>query len=387
MKAIELKKGIYWVGAIDWDIRNFHGYLTQRGTAYNAYLIIDKKIVLVDTVKHYLYEEMLERIKDLIDPSKIDYIVSNHAEMDHSGSLPKIIGLCKEATIITSPNGEKGLKMHYGKNWHFKVVNTGESVHIGKRNLQFVHTQMVHWPDSMVTYIPEERLLLPNDAFGQHIASHERFVDELGLDIAKEEAAKYYANIVLPYSAQVNKALDAVSGLEIDMIAPSHGLIWRENLKDIVGLYRKWANNTTEYKAVIVYDSMWGSTEKLAYAIRDIFENKKIKTRIVNLKTHHISDVMTHLLSAKYICVGSPTLNNGMLPTVASFLTYMKGLAPKNRVGLAFGSYGWGGQSISQIDDALTSCGFRNQEKIKVQYVPDGKTLDEIKEKLKGGIS
>lgn len=387
MKPLEVKKDIYWVGGIDWDLRNFHGYLTQRGSTYNSYLIMDEKIVLVDTVKEYLYDEFLKRIKAITDPSKIDYIICNHVEMDHSGSLPKILKECPNATVITSPNGEKGLNMHYKVDWPLKVVNTGDSVSIGKRSLQFVLTQMVHWPDSMATYIPEEKLLLPNDAFGQHIASSERFDDELGWDIVKEEAAKYYANIVMPYGKQVEKALEAVSSLEVDMIAPSHGVIWRKHIKDIVGLYSKWCKNETEDKAVVVYDSMWHSTEKIAHKIVEAFEDKGIEASLEDLKVIHISDIITKILTAKYICVGSPTLNNGILPTVSAFLTYMKGLAPKGRVGLAFGSYGWGGQSIDEVQKALESCGFDMMEKIKVQYVPEEDELERIKENVRGGIS
>jgi flavorubredoxin len=387
MKAVEIKKGIYWVGGIDWTLRNFHGYSTERGSTYNAYLIIDEKIVLVDTVKDYLFEEMLERVKSVIDPSKIDYVVSNHVEMDHSGSLPRIMEISKDATVITSPNGEKGLKEHYEAGWKMQVVNTGDSVSIGKRTLSFVLTQMVHWPDSMATYIPEEKLLLPNDAFGQHIATPERFDDEVDWGILKEEAAKYYANIVLPFGSQVQKALEAVSALDIDMIAPSHGIIWREHIQKMIDLYKEWSNNETKEKAVIIFDSMWHSTEKIAKAVYGAFEDKGIPARLMDLKAEHISNVMTQVLDAKYICVGSPTLNNGMLPTVAAFLTYMKGLSPKNRRGFAFGSYGWGGQSIQQIEAVLKEIGFDVAEPIKVKYVPDNKTLEGIRNRVKGGIS
>ena len=382
MKSVGIKKGIYWVGGIDWDLRSFHGYVTRYGSTYNAYLIVDEKVVLIDTVKHYLYQEMFERIKDKIDPSKIDYIVSNHVEMDHSGSLPKIMEVCRKAQIITSPNGQKGLIKHYGNKWNFKVVQTGDSLNIGKRNMQFLHMPMVHWPDSMATYIPEEQLLFSNDAFGQHIASSERFDDELGLGIIQMEAAKYYANIVFPYGKQVNKVLDALSGLKINMIAPSHGLIWRSYLNEIIAFYKKWANNSTEEKAIVIYDTMWGSTEKIARIIQNVFENKGIPVQIRNLKCNHISDIMTDLLTCKYICVGSPTLNSGMLPTVSAFLTYMKGLAPKNRIGIAFGSYGWGGQSIGEIEEVFNKCGFDIIDKIKVQYIPDKNILDEIEARL-----
>ncbi len=356
MKAVEIKKGIYWVGAIDWDLRSFHGYLTQRGSSYNAYLIVDEKIVLVDTVKEYCCAEMLERIKDVIDPAKIDYVVSNHAEMDHSGSLPEIMTICKNAELIVSPHGEKALRNHFRQEWNFKVVKTGDRVKIGKRTLQFVLMPLVHWPDSMATYIPEEKLLMPNDAFGQHIASPERFDDELGWDIAYQESAKYYANIALIYSKQVRAILKDIEPLEVDMIAPSHGVIWRKHVKDIIEQYRIWSHNITKDKAVIVYDTMWGSTKKMAQAIHKGFEEKGIQSRLLNLQANHISDVMTEVLTSKYICVGSPTLNGTMMPTVAAFLCYLKGLAPKDRVALSFGSYGWGGQSIKEVEDILKSC-------------------------------
>jgi len=372
MKPLEIKPSIFWVGGIDWDLRNFHGYLTQRGSTYNAYLIVDEKIVLVDTVKHYLFEEMLSRIKEMVDPSRIDYIVANHVEMDHSGSLPKILKIASKAKLITSPHGEKGLRRHFKEEWDFCVVKSGDSVSIGKRTLQFFLTPMVHWPDSMATYVPEEKLLLPNDAFGQHIASAERFDDQVGWDILYQEAAKYYANIVLPFGEQVRKALEALSSLNIEMIAPSHGVIWRSYLPKIVKAYQKWAKNLSENKALIVYDTMWGSTEKIAYALRDGMEEAGVPVTMRNLKTSHISDVMTDLLSSRAVLVGSPTLNNGMLPTVGAFLTYLEGLRPKKRIGFVFGSYGWGGQAVKKISAVLESLKWEMPlESINLQYVPD----------------
>ena len=387
MHVVKLTSGIYWVGGIDWNLRSFHGYLTQRGSTYNAYLIIDEKIVLVDTVKHYLYEEMLSRIKEVVDPSRIDYIVSNHTEMDHSGSLPEILRVAKNAVVVASPNGEKGLKKHFLNNWNFKIVKTGDAINIGKRTLKFVLVPMVHWPDSMVTYIPEEKLLLSNDAFGQHIASFARFDDEMEWGILKEEAAKYYANIVFPFGGQVKKLLSEVSPLDVKMIAPSHGIIWRTHISDIVELYKKWADNVVEEKAVIVYDTMWGSTEKIAYAISEVFSQEDIPYLVKSLQKMHISDIMTQILSARYICVGSPTLNNEILPSVASFLTYLKGLSPRKRIGIAFGSYGWGGQSIVKIEQVLEESGFKVPVKgLKIQYVPHSKELEDIKNEIRGVI-
>ncbi|MBN1534728.1 MAG: FprA family A-type flavoprotein [Spirochaetes bacterium] len=386
MNPVEIKNNIYWVGGIDWSLRNFHGYLTQRGSTYNAYLVIDEKVTLIDTVKHYLFDEMLERISAVIDPSRIDYIIANHVEMDHSGSIPRMRGVAPGATVITSPTGQKGLQEHFGPGGDYRVVQSGETMNTGKHSFTFVHTPMVHWPDNMVTYLSDQEILFSNDAFGQHLATSERFDDEYFLDVIIQEARKYYANIVLPYGAQVKKALDAVSGLKIGTIAPSHGIIWRRHISEILSNYAGWCSNRTVQKAVIVYDTMWHSTREIAYSIQRAFENRGCATRMMGLQENHISDIMTELIDARFVCVGSPTLNNNMLPTVSAFLTYMKGLAPKQRVGLAFGSYGWGGQSIGQVEEALKSCGFEMLESIRCKYVPRGEMLKEIEKKLETSL-
>ena len=382
MKAKEIKPGIYWVGAIDWDIRNFHGYLTQRGTTYNAYLIIDEKITLIDTVKLNLSDKLISRIKQIIDPSKIDYIVSNHVEMDHSGAIPKILEYTPNATIITCPNGDKGLKAHYKKDWNFKIVKTGDKVSLGKRSLEFILTPMVHWPDNMIAYMPEEKLLFSNDSLGQHYASTERFDDECPIDIIMEEAKKYYANIVLPYGKQVQKELEAASALDIEMIAPSHGVIWRSNIDKIIPLYQKWCLNETTKKAIIVYDTMWKSTEIMANAVQEVFEEKGYRTSLRNLQYNHISDIMTELIDAEYICVGSPTLNSTMMPSVAGFLTYMSGLAPKDRKAISFGSYGWGGRTMDEINKFFEKSGFEIIASEKIKYIPGDEELEQFKNKL-----
>ncbi len=382
VKPIKIKEGIYWVGGIDWDLRNFHGYQTQRGSTYNSYLIIDEKITLIDNVKYYLAEELIDRISVIIDPSQIDYIIQNHIEMDHSGSLLNMKKLCPNAKVIASPKGVEGIQKHFKQNWDFQIVKSGDTLNLGKRNLHFVQTPMVHWPDNMVSYCPEEKILFSNDAFGQHIASSERFDNEYPFNIMMHEAEKYYANIVLPYGTQVQKALKIVGGLDIETICPSHGLIWRSQIPEIIKKYRKWSANEVDEKALIIYDTMWKSTEKIAHKIQEAFEEKNYKIRIFNLQYNHISDVMTEILTAKYICVGSPTLNNNILPTVAAFLTYLKGLAPKNRIGLAFGSYGWGGQSVGIIENIFKECDFEMLEQIKLQYVPDEKSLEKAKENL-----
>lgn len=385
MKAVEVKKGIYWVGAVDWSLRSFHGYTTKRGSTYNAYLIIDEKITLVDTVKAPFAAEMISRIKSVIDPSKIDYIVSNHVEMDHSGAIKDVLALAPNAKVVTSaPQGVKGLTAHYGE-MDFMPVKSGDTLSLGSRTLSFVPTPMLHWPDNMVTYCPEEKILFSNDAFGQHYASGGRFDDEEPLGDVLHEARTYYANIVMPYSTQAAGAVKAVEGLSIELIAPSHGVMWRSHISEIIEEYKKWSSLKMNKEAVVVYDSMWHSTEKMAKTIVEAFASKGYNAKLCDLKAWDNSEVINEILTAEYIAVGSPTLNNQMLPTVASFLTYLKGLAPKNsgKKAFAFGSYGWGGQSIGLVEKELTDCGFEIAlEKQRIQYIPSQESLDELENKV-----
>lgn len=387
MNPIQIKEGIYWVGGIDWNLRNFHGYLTQRGSSYNAYLIIDEKITLIDTVKAHLAPEMIKRISAIIDPSKIDNIVVNHVEMDHSGALPELMKLTPNATIYTSPKGEIGLREHYHADWSFRPVESGTMLNIGRRNLHFVLTPMVHWPDNMVAYLPEEKILFSNDAFGQHLASSERFDDEYPLDIIMLEARKYYANIVLPYSKQVQKALVGLQGLDIEIIANSHGIIWRKHVSDILAAYQSWASNETRKKALVVYDTMWHSTERMALAVQEAFNKHGYVTSLLSLQTNHISDIMTEVIDAEYICTGSPTLNGRMLPTMSAFLTYLTGLAPKDRKAIVFGSYGWGPKQIEEMAGMLNSSGFEVVTTEKLKYVPTEDQLEELTQRISDLIS
>ncbi len=382
MKAVEIKKDIYWVGAIDWKLRNFHGYLTQRGSTYNAYLIIDEKITLIDTVKGYLTKELIERIADVIDPKKIDYVISNHVEMDHSGAMPEIMKMLPNAKVITSQAGEKEHKVIYKENWNFQVVKSGDTLNIGKRNLHFVMTPMVHWPDNMVTYCPEEKMLFSNDAFGQHIASSERFDYQYPVETILEEAKKYYANIVLPYSSQVVGVMSIVRTLDLAYICPSHGIIWKENIPLILENYDKWASNKTDKKAVIVYDSMWDSTEKIAQKVKQAFEDKQYHYYIYDLKDTHISDIMTQIIEAEYICIGSPTLNKGILPTVAAFLTYLQGLAPRGRRAILFGSYGWAQANMKAMERYMEESNIEVKLRININFIPSLEQLNQVKEEV-----
>lgn len=372
----ELKKGIYWVGGIDWNIRNFHGYATENGTSYNAYLIVDEKIALIDAVKPSVSRQLISRIKRIIDPADIDYIVSNHAELDHSGAIPDILAYCPQATVLTSKAGQKALKRHFKKEWNFQVVKTGATISLGKKTLKFLNTPMVHWPDSMVTYIPEEKILFSNDAFGQHLASAERFDDEIGWTCVRKYAAKYYANIVTPFGKQVGKAMAGLAEFDIDMICPSHGIIWRSNISEIIGEYTKWAGNVTQNKAVIIYDTMWNSTEELAFALEQGFDIAGISCTVRCLRGTHISDIMTDLLDSKMILLGSPTLNKGLLPTMGQFMTYLKGLKPPDRLGFAFGSYGWGGHAVEELERMMEELNWEQPLKgLNIEYVPDESEL------------
>ncbi len=355
MKAMRIAEGVYWVGAIDWNLRNFHGYETEKGSTYNAYLVVDEKIALIDTVKEPFKEEMLARIASVVDPAKIDVIVSNHAEPDHSGALPFIKGIAKDAKIYTAAGaGVKDLSAYYG-DLGYTGMKAGETLSLGKRTLTFVPTPMVHWPDNMVSLMTPDNILFSNDAFGQHYASDERLDSECDLAEAYIQARKYYANIVQPYGMQTGKALEALAGLKIDTICPSHGIIWTEHIPDILALYRSWVQGEHDGTAAIVYDTMWHSTEAMAHAIENAFLAQGYKPRLYNLHYCHNSDVIADAMSADFIAVGSPTLNNNMMPSVASFLTYFKGLNGNKKKFIAFGSYGWGGQSPDQVFEALKS--------------------------------
>jgi len=376
VNPIALKPGVYWVGAVDWAIRSFHGYTTDRGATYNAYLIVDEKIALIDTVKAPFAGEMLSRIERVVPLESIDYLVSNHVEMDHSGAMPLALERMPKARVITNaPQGVKLLSAHYGDR-EYQSVKAGDTLPLGRRTLRFVPTPMLHWPDNMLTWCPEERILFSNDAFGQHFASGERFDDEAPLDKVMLEAAKYYANIVMPYPSQVKTALKAAGDLNVDMVAPSHGVIWRAHISEILEAYRRWSDNNPPQAAVVVFDSMWRSTERMAVEIADALIARGIPARLRDLKACHMSDIMTDILEARYIAVGSSTLNNNLLPTVAGFLTYLRGLAPKARKGFAFGSYGWSGQAAGQVEEMLAAAGVEILcEKIRQLYVPDDASL------------
>lgn len=382
-EPVKIADDIFWVGAIDWKIRDFHGYTLRRGTTYNAYLVMGSDPILVDTVKAPFKDELLERVSKVVNPKDIRYIISNHSEMDHSGSLPQVVGEIQPEKVFASAMGLKALSKHFGMDGEITAVGDGESIELGGINFTFLETRMLHWPDSMITYIPSKKFLFSQDGFGLHLASSERFADEIPEGIILEEAGRYFANILLPYSKIVKKLLSRVGelGLDIETIAPDHGPIWREDVSGIINLYAMWAEQKPTKKALIVYDTMWGSTEKMARAIEAGLGEAGAKPILIPIRASHRSDIVAELLDAGALVVGTPTLNNGMFPTISDVLTYMKGLKPQNLVGGAFGSYGWSGEGAIEVGKILSSMGVEMaDEPLRVKYIPDSGDIESARE-------
>ncbi|HTZ10916.1 MAG TPA: flavodoxin domain-containing protein [Candidatus Margulisiibacteriota bacterium] len=397
MSALKILPDIYSVGVVDWNVRNFHGhtYTTKRGSTYNAYLIIDEKIALVDTVLASFSDELISNIKEVIPPEKIDYIIANHVETDHSGALPALMKLCPKAKVMGTEKCKEGLYRNYYGTWDFQVVHTGDSLKLGRRTLNFFEAPMIHWPDSMFTYCPEEELLLPNDAFGQHYATSERFDDEVDQCALMDEAAKYYGNILWPLGQIILKKIEEIQKIKlpIKMIAPSHGVIWRCNPAKIIQAYVSWAKNETAEKAVIIYETMWGATEKMARKIAEGLSSNKVSVKLFNVAESDRTEIIKEMLEARAFLFGSSTHDNDMLPNLAGFLEFVKGLRPKNRVVSAFGSYGWAGGAVKEIEGVLKEAGIEpSLPGLSVKYAPDeaelkscyeyGKKFAEI---IKGG--
>ena len=382
-QAVKVSEHVYWVGAIDWAIRDFHGYTTPHGSTYNAYLVMADKITLIDTVKAPFMDEMLSRIASVVDPSKIDYIISNHSEQDHTGCLWQVAELVKPEKIFASAMGVKALGEIFHKNNSIETVKDGQSLSLGNMDLKFMETRMIHWPDSMFSYLEKDGVLFSQDAFGMHLATFERFDDELAADMLEYEAATYYANIVLPFSAQVLKTLEkvAASGWTIKIIAPDHGPVWRQDLNFILNLYNKWARQVRVKKAVVVYATMWHSTEMMAKAIAESLAEEGIRVKLLNVDDAHRSEVLYEVLEAGALIAGSPTLNNHMMPQMADVMTYMKGLKPANLTGAVFGSFGWSGESLKDLEATLAAMKVEIvADTVSVRHVPDGDVLNKCRE-------
>jgi flavorubredoxin len=329
-------------------------------------------------VKKEFFPDWLGKIREVVDPKKIDYVISNHTEMDHSGSLPLLMHVIgADKPIYCSKMGFQNLPKHFHGRFNWKPVADGERLSIGRRTLTFLETRMLHWPDSMFTYLAEDKILFSSDAFGQHYAGMERFDDEIG-EAIMPHALKYFANILLLYAPLILKLVEKITqmGLEIRMICPDHGIMWRKSPMKIVQAYVEWSQQRPRRKALVIYDTMWESTQKMAEAIASALGEENVEVRPMHLRSIHRSDIMTEVLDAGALVIGSPTLNNGLFPTVADFLSYLKGLRPQNKIGAAFGSYGWSGEAVKLIHDELEGMKFRIVDPgLKIQYVPDEKGI------------
>jgi flavorubredoxin len=384
MRAVELKKNVYWVGAVDWNLRDFHGYSTEKGTSYNAYLVKNEKTVLFDTVKVEFFDDLLTNIKSITDPEKIDYLVVNHAEMDHTGALPKILNIVKpEKLFCTARCKEFLIAQHHQEEWPFEIVKEGDSLNIGSKNIRFFDSKMLHWPESMVSYLEEDHILISNDIFGQHWATSERFDDEVDQGELYLQSAKYYANIFYPFSTVAKKFLAKLkeNKLKLDMLATDHGLIWRKDVSGILNSYENWSSHQSENKAVVVYATMWGSTRKMAEAVSRGISDENVSVKLLDLGINHRSDVITEILNAKAVVLGSSVLNNGILPVMADFLSYMKGLKPGKKMGAAFGSYGWADKGVKILNEMLEGMKFEIiSDGVSAKYVPTDDKLKECRE-------
>jgi len=346
----EIADRIHWVGVVDWNLRDFHGFTTSKGGTYNAFVMDGGEPVLIDTVKAPFKDAFLEKVRSVVDLRKIKHFIVNHIEPDHSGSFPATMELLPNATIYASENARAGLHRYYDFDRKIRVVKTGETLKAGNRIFQFVETPMAHWPDSMISYMPEERVLFSSDIFGQLIAMSERFDDEI--DPPYDDAALYYANIIFPFNHVVLKTLGLLPKLKIapELILPDHGIFWRKHIGDIVDRYRSWASGECAQGALILYDSMWGSTEIMANGLYDALVNRGLKVRKLHIRSNPFSRIVTEILFSKAVLIGTPTINNTLFPTVGHVLIYLQGLNPgPGRLWGTFGSYGWGGGGVEYV--------------------------------------
>ncbi len=385
----KINDNITWVGKTDWNIKKFHGneYSTFKGTTYNSYLVRDEKTALIDTVWRPYADEFIENLKQEIDLKDIDYIIANHAEVDHSGSLPRLMELIPDKPIYCTQGGIQSLKGHYHKDWNFLPVETGQKLSLGKKDLIFIEAMMLHWPDSMFCYLTGDNVLFSNDAFGQHYATEQLyndFVDQCELYV---EAIKYYANILTPFSRLVIQKIDELKSLDVpvDMICPSHGVIWRDNPMQIVNKYMDWANDYQEDRVLILYDTMWGGTALLADALKEGIQDKA-EVKIMRVSTADKSDMITEVFRSKIVLFGSPTVNAGILSLMAAILEQVKGMKFKDKKAASFGCFGWSGESIEVMNNLIKEAGLELiNNGYSCLWEPDGDILKRAKD-FAGGL-
>ena len=374
-------EGIDWVGYVDWTVRDFHGYNTPRGATYNAYLVRDEKTALIDTVKGPFAEELLKNVAALAELSEVDYVVCNHAEPDHAGALPRVMEALPGATLVCNKKCVATLSKHFDiSGWKTRGVAAGDPIRLGKRTLEFIDTPMLHWPESMFTYVPEEKLLFSMDAFGQHYATSRRFDDQVSPQVALDEAKAYYANIIMPYGKQAAGALRRADELDVQMIAPSHGVIWRSHLSEIRKAYRSWSAQRPEPKVLVIYDTMWDSTGRMARAIHEGACDPGVDALLIHIRSWDLTRIATEVLDTAAVAFGSSTLNREMMPMASAVLTYLKGLRPSGKAGFAFGSYGWGKGGPEAVNECLTAMKWEIvRDPLKAQFRPTPEILDECR--------
>ncbi len=362
---MNLKSNVFWVGKVDWELETFHGheYSTRRGSTYNSYLIKEEKTVLIDTVWTPYATDFVENLSREVDLGSIDYVIANHGEADHSGSLPALMERIPDTPVYCTENAVKSLTGQYHKDWNFHVVKTGDSLDIGNgKSLVFVEMAMLHWPDSMATYLTGDNILFSNDAFGQHYATESLFNDTVDQCVLAEECIKYYANILTPFSALVRRKLAEVEalGVPIDMIATSHGVIWRDNPLQIVSKYAAWSQDYQENQITVVYDTMWNGTKALAESIAEGIRqaDPEVVVKLYNLAKSDETDVVTEVFKSKTVVMGSPTIGGSILHSMAGFIHLLKSLRFKNKKAAAFGCYGWSGESTAVLCELMGQAGF-----------------------------
>lgn len=376
----QINEYVFWIGKTDWELKKFHGdeFTTNKGSSYNAYLIRDEKTILIDTVWLPYDKEFVSNLKKEIDIHKIDAIIMQHGEVDHSGSLLELMREIPDTPIYCTENGVKSMKGQYHQDWNFIPVKTGDTLNIGKHTLKFIEAPMLHWPDTMFTYMEGADILFSNDGFGQHLASEYLYADQVEQSTLWEQAITYYANILAPFGLLVTKKIQEIlaMNLPVKMICPSHGLIWRENPEQIIQKYLQWANNYQENQITILYDTMWNSTRKMAEAIAEGIQeaDKQVTIKIMNTTKDDKTEVLTEVFKSKMILIGSPTVNNGYLHSIAGILEMIKGMKLKYKKAAAFGSYGWSGEAVGQITESLKKAGFEIiSDGIKQIWTPDEK--------------
>jgi len=385
--SFKINDTVTWVGKIDWELKKFHGdeYSTHKGSSYNSYLIKDEKTVLIDTVWGPFTSEFITNLKKEVDIQKIDYIVMNHSEVDHSGALVELMKEIPNTPIYCTKAGVRILKGYYHQDWNFVEVKTGDTLDLGKHKLTFIEAAMLHWPDTMFTYLSEENILFSNDGFGQHYASEFMYNDKVDQAELYQEALKYYANILTPFSKQVLKKIEEILSLNlpINMICPSHGIIWRDNPIQIVNKYLEWANEYQENQITIIYDSMWNATRRMAESIAEgiTTNNKDVTVKVINSAKSDKNDVIVETFKSKIVLIGSSTINNGILSSTASIIEMIKGFKFKNKKGAAFGSYGWSGEAIKLLTEELEKAGINTiNSGIRELWNPDEEALNRCRD-------